>query len=217
MVDYLLVLCNIARFVEEFKNDTLQTFFKDSVKAEKNYFFYPRYSYYWQILQDIANVCDVLEIKKLQANKTRILVILANLRTYQLPEYKPAFEQCVDELKTYSQEAENEAKEKVNLLDEDEFLRLNEALNCYVKELNYSAIVMSVSAVESRLYSLMVSKNPSEEAKLEKLTLKELIREYVENKERYGSIVLKKHLPLLDYCNVYRVFSAHPKKESHKG
>jgi hypothetical protein len=59
----------------------------------------------------------------------------------------------------------------------------------------------------------MVSKNPSEEAELEKLTLGQLIREYSGNKEQYGSVVLKKHLPLLDYCNVYRVFSAHPKRE----
>ncbi len=56
------------------------------------------------------------------------------------------------------QEAENEAKEKISLLEEDEYTRLNEALNCYIESCNYSTVVMSVSAVENRLFSLMVSK-----------------------------------------------------------
>ena len=70
---------------------------------------------------------------------------------------------------------------------------------------------MSVSAIESRLFSLMMMKHHSD--RLEKLTLGELIREYLENKERYENIISDKHLPLLQYCNTYRVFSVHPKKE----
>ena len=107
--------------------------------------------------------------------------------------------------------AKQELNQKISLLDNEERNRLNEAFNCYIQELNYSSIVMSVSAIESRLFSLMTLKQPK--AKIEKFTLGDLIREYLENKERYGNIIPDKHLPLLQYCNTYRVFSVHPKKE----
>ena len=97
------------------------------------------------------------------------------------------------------------------LLDKDEKDRLNEGLNCYIQELNYSAIVMSVSAVEARLYSLMKTKQPNR--KFERIPLGALITEYVEHKEDYENVIPKKHEPLLKYCNDYRIFSVHPKKE----
>jgi len=45
------------------------------------------------------------------------------------------------------------------------------------------------------------------------LTLGQLINEYLDNKEKYGKIIPKKYEPLLEYCNTYRIFSVHPKKE----
>ena len=104
-----------------------------------------------------------------------------------------------------------EFQKKIGLLDEDEKTRLNEAFNCYINELNYSTIVMSVSAIESRLFSLMISKAP--DSKLEELTLGQLIWEYTHNKEKYGNVIPEKHEPLLNFCNIYRIFSVHPKKE----
>ena len=70
---------------------------------------------------------------------------------------------------------------------------------------------MSVSAIEFRLLSLMTYGNP--EAKLEQLTLGQLIREYLDNKKKYSNVIPKKHEPLLNHCNVYRIFSVHPKRE----
>ena len=101
--------------------------------------------------------------------------------------------------------------EKITLLTDEEKGRLNESFNCYFGELNYSTIVMSVSAIESRIFTLLKSKSPNE--KLENLTLGQLIKEYTDNKEKYNKIIPKKHEPLLDYCNTYRIFSVHPKKE----
>lgn len=57
----------------------------------------------------------------------------------------------------------------------------------------------------------MTTANPK--SKLKELTLGQLIREYLENKEKYGNIIPKKHEPLLEHCNIYRVFSVHPKRE----
>ncbi len=54
----------------------------------------------------------------------------------------------------------------------------------------------------------MKSKNI--EAKVDKMTLGELISEYLKNEANYGCVIPKKHLPLLNYCNTYRVLSAHP-------
>lgn len=106
---------------------------------------------------------------------------------------------------------QKELVKKIELLNEDEKTRLNEAFNCYVNDLYYSSIVMSVSSIESRLFSLMKSKNT--EARIDRMTLGELISEYLKNEANYNNIIPKKHLPLLNYCNTYRVLSAHPKKE----
>ena len=70
---------------------------------------------------------------------------------------------------------------------------------------------MSVSAIEFRLFSLMMAICP--DPKLEELTLGQLIREYLDNKQKYGNVIPKKHEHLLDHCNIYRIFSVHPKKE----
>jgi hypothetical protein len=213
MFDYLDTLGAVLDFIDEFENDTLSVFFKKTRKSGKFYSVFPRYIHYWQPLQDIVSICDILGIENLQKNKQNLLYCLNLLRNTQLNQSKKFFKSRLELMKGYFQEAEGEIDRKIALLEENEWFRLNEALNCYVQELNCSAIAMSVSAVESRLYSLMKSENPSEEPNLKTLTLGQLIKEYVENKERYGSVVLEKHLPLLNYCNVYRILSVHPKKD----
>ena len=70
---------------------------------------------------------------------------------------------------------------------------------------------MAVSAIEFRLLSLMMSKSP--DSKLSELTLGLLIREYLDNQEKYGRVIPKNHKHLLEHCNVYRVFSVHPKQQ----
>lgn len=100
---------------------------------------------------------------------------------------------------------------KLSLLNIEEKNRLDEALNCYISGCNYSAVAMSVSAVEFRLYSLMKIANP--EAKLERLTLGALIDEYLKCKEKYMNIIPEKQEHLLNFSNTYRIFSVHPKKE----
>ena len=120
---------------------------------------------------------------------------------------------------TFSEPQRSSSKTKLSsklyLLDEDEKIRLNEAFNCYVNDLYYSAIVMSVSAVESRLFTIMdsIQMNSTQLHKnLDKLTLGGLITEYLENQDTYNKIIPQKHLQLLHYCNTYRVLSVHPKK-----
>jgi len=58
-----------------------------------------------------------------------------------------------------------------------------------------------------------VIKNGNKGKDLERLTLGELIREYLENKEGYDKVIPKTHEPLLNLSNRYRISSAHPKEE----
>ncbi len=97
--------------------------------------------------------------------------------------------------------------------DAEERERINEAIHDYFENCNYSCVAMSVSAVESRLLKLMGLTNPDRILRLEDMTLGQLITEYTQNKEAYKNVVPKKHEPLLQLCNTYRIFSVHPKKE----
>jgi hypothetical protein len=59
------------------------------------------------------------------------------------------------------------------------------------------------------IYETWFKGNP-EEARSSFYFLTSLQREDLEN---LRNIIPDKHLPLLQYCNTYRVFSVHPKKE----
>jgi hypothetical protein len=97
--------------------------------------------------------------------------------------------------------------------DDEEKIRINEAIHNHFEDCNFSCVAMSVSAVESRLLKLMCLVSPQSEQELEKKTLGQLIYEYVTNKDSYKNVVPEKHEPLLQLCNTYRTFSVHPKKQ----
>lgn len=97
--------------------------------------------------------------------------------------------------------------------DEVEKERMNEAIHCYFEDCNYACVAMSVSATESRLLKIMCLASPESKKALEEKTLGELIKEYLNNKTKYKSLVPKKHEHLLQLCNTYRIFSVHPKEE----
>ncbi len=58
----------------------------------------------------------------------------------------------------------------------------------------------------------MKSSQPKEK-QLDEMTLGDSISEYLDDKEKYGNVIPKRHEPLLELCNTYRIFSVHPKKE----
>ena len=91
---------------------------------------------------------------------------------------------------------------------------MNEAFHCEFERCRYSTVAMSVSAAESRLLKLMCLARPEFENALDEKTLGQLVWEYVNNKEKYKNVVPEKHEPLLQLCNVYRIFSVHPKRET---
>jgi hypothetical protein len=121
------------------------------------------------------------------------------------------FELNIHSLQLAFEQSKQEIIRKLSLLNGEEKDRLDEALNCYINGCNYSAVAMAVSAIEFRLYSLMMLANP--DPKLEKLPLGALIDEYLRNKQKFRSVIPEKHEHLLNYANTYRIFSVHPKKE----
>jgi hypothetical protein len=92
--------------------------------------------------------------------------------------------------------------------------RLNEAIHNWLEGCNLSSVAMSVSAVESRLINLMCAASPKSTGELEKKTLGQLIIEYANNKAKYRDVVPKRHEPLLQLCNEYRILSVHPKGQT---
>ena len=209
---YLKTLSNIEEFITDFKKDVYEMFKDETYNPiGTTYFITGSKRESLDMLQQIISIIDVFGIDVLDRNKKGfenwLEIIEYPPRLFKWDDINKFFENIL----SVFQMAKEELNEKINLLEEEERERLNEAFNCYIQELNYSAIVMSVSAIENRLFSLMISKYYDK--RLEELTLGQLIWEYTHNKEKYGNIIPEKHEPLLDYCNIYRVFSVHPKKE----
>jgi len=176
-----------------------------------NYCFYPRYLQYWQPLSEIITICDVFEIGHLDACKTLLQQRTTILEHPKLIQNFSEFKASLDEIKAAFALVGKQLEEKLSLLNDIEGRRLDEAFICYVNNCYYSTIVMAVSTIEFRLLSLMMLVSPSKN--LERLTFGDLIKEHLNNKDKYGNIIPKRHLPLLEYCNTYRILSAHPKSE----
>jgi len=114
-----------------------------------------------------------------------------------------------------------EISNKLSLLSKKECLRLYEAIKCLNNDCNYAAVVMAVSAVESRLHKLLKDTNTKLYKKqFERTTLGGIIElfrrdtRYKDKKfDKLKKILPDKHKPLMETLNVYRIFSAHPKEE----
>jgi len=217
--DYLQHLVDFEKLCLLFKKITIDTFFTDSSGSQRDeideddlYFcFTPVYRQQFEIIKRIVEVCDIFGIKNLEKYKNQIMSYVFLLEEPQTIQNRETFEQCVNKIISYFSTEKKEIEDKIGLLNTEEIERLNEAIHCFLEGCYYSSVAMSVSAIEFRLFSLMMSICP--DPKLEELTLGQLIREYLDDKQKYGNVIPKKHETLLDHCNTYRIFSVHPKKE----
>ena len=217
--DYLQHLLDMEKLCNKFKDSTLRDWFRDSrgyqedrVNLEQKYFcFTPKYREGFDIIKGIVEICDMCGIKHLEKSKDKLVRCVQFLNDDTKVGQREKFEYYLDYIKRTFDVVKEEMKEKMSLLNPAEMDRLNEAVHCFIEGCYYSAVAMSVSAIEFRLFSLMMSTCP--DSKLEELTLGQLIKEYLDNKQKYSNTIPKKHEPLLRHCNIYRVFSVHPKKE----
>lgn len=218
MIGYLQMLLLIEKFCEEFKSEIIRFQFTDTKSHKKllkpslaEYCWVPRYQELWQILRDIVDICDMLGVADLERQRPILLERVIYLSRPEMISTREHFEAHLDHIKNTFKHAQKEIVDKLQLLTGEEADRLNEALNCHLIGCNYASVAMSVSTIEFRLLNLMQSVKPNPE--LEQYTLGKLIDEYLKNKRAYKNIIPKKHEPLLNLCNTYRIFSVHPKKE----
>lgn len=214
--DYLQNMLKIPELCQKLREKVEKLFYKKdgsvSQMGKGGFFcFYPLYHQLFDPIERVVEICDLFGIRDLERSKLTLNWWLPVLKNPNLLGDKSNFEGALGNVERAFGGVKNKIEAEILLLDSEEADRLNEAIHCFLEGCYYSTIAMSVSAIESRLFSLMTSANPK--SKLKELTLGQLIREYLENKEKYGNVIPKKHEPLLEHCNIYRVFSVHPKKE----
>ena len=225
--DYLYYFSRIPELCDELKKDTLEVFFKRQPlpglaydittisPSEVNYWFpyTPRYQQRFKPIKRIVEICDVLGIKHLEANKSFLTDCVKMLETVETTYQRDTFTFNIDCIKNGFDKVKEEIKAKISLLNSTEIERLNEAIHSYLEECYCSTVAMSVCAIEFRLLSLMKNVRPEREEELSKLTLGKLIGEYLSNKDEYQNIVPERHESLLNLCNRYRISAVHPKGE----
>lgn len=225
--DYLNYFSKMPELCDEFKKETLEVFFKrQSVKGSTYYapeifsseLYYwfpytPRYLQKFEPIKRIVEICDILGINYLEANRSILEERVKFLETLETAVHHDTFTTSIDLIKRIFDEVKPEIENKISLLNTTEIERLNEAIHSYFVECYCSTVAMSVCAIEFRLLSLMKTVRLEREEELNQLTLGQLIREYLRNKDEYRNIVPEKHESLLTLCNRYRISAVHPKGE----
>lgn len=206
----------MAKRCEEFKEDILKFIFEDKDVVEpgmRDYCYYPRYRGQFGPIKKVVEMCDLLGIKYLEVNKDYLLTKIQGLQDIIPLRFKKFFIRYIDDVGNTFKEVEEEIKREISKLDEVEKDRLNEAIHTFFEGCYYSSVGMSVCAIEHRLLKLMTNVRLKKKKELEKLTLGQLIKIYLENKDEYKHVVPERHEYLLNLCNRYRVSAVHPKGE----
>ena len=210
---YLFDIKKLEQLCDELEKEILNRFFKNeqSEKASKDYYQYtPIFQQLFNPIEDTIAAFGLFNIEAIGINKDFLEESVYRLKERSFK--RDDFKRLVSGIKSVFSDAKEEIEYLCSMFDEAEMNRINEAIHDFLEECYYSSVAMSVCAIESRLLKLMASAKPSEEEKLEDMTLGQLIREYIDNKEQYKSKIPEEHEHLLGLCNTYRIFSVHPKE-----
>jgi len=217
MEGYIETLLNMEERCRFFKENMLRLFYTNPQMVQyiktMRICYEPAYQDLLRPLKGVSEVIEVFGIEMLEKNKKALQSVLRLLEDPNLMWKQELFQEKINSvIEVFSKKrVKKEIQNRLLLLNREEISRLNEAIHCFLEDCNYSAVAMSVSAIEFRLLSLMTS--TCQNARLERMTLGQLINEYLNNKDKYRRIIPEKHEPLLEHCNTYRIFSVHPKKE----
>ncbi|MFC1786918.1 hypothetical protein ACFLY8_02665 [Halobacteriota archaeon] len=212
--NYIESLRGIGDLCDKLKEDTVKNYYLDKDSTSNPYFcYYPHYRKRFDLIKRISEICDMFGVKHLEENKNTLLGCIRRLNDTRYLSERKEFEDNITRVKNIFQDSENEIRERLSVLSPIEIKRLGEAIHCYFEGCNNSTVAMAFSAIESRLLYLMKSAQPKE-TQLDEMTLGNSIGEYLDHKEKYNNIIPKRHEPLLELSNTYRIFSVHPKKET---
>lgn len=210
MIISLDKLPNVANRCIDFYNDIIGWIYDDSGIAANQLFCYtPRYK------DKIVKIERYLEAAAFLGHKPTKTLQQAVIRLQEpkLVQDIQVFARNMNHIIAAFKSIRLSITKKLKKMRRFEIRRLSEALCCYFEGCYTAAVALSVSAVEYRLSSLLVKNNPGSATRLNKMTLGQLISEYLNNKSAYKNIISKKHESLLILCNTYRIFSVHPTKE----
>jgi len=215
-LDYLETLQKIDNECANFYDWVARAFFQEGKSKTCTVpDFYEREDYVQRLkpIEACMHICKTLNLQVFGTTDNRAFEeSLTSLRNNPDIEELEGFRLAINMVRGYFAIVRDSIMVFCASFDEEERLRINEAVHNYLERCNYSCIAMSVSAVESRLLRLMCTANPAAEEELSKGTLGRLITEYVSDKGKYRNVVPKRHETLLQLCNTYRVFSVHPKR-----
>jgi len=206
----------MEKTLKTFKKLIIDEFYKspEAIYFQGVFCFSPRYQRgYFESIKGVVEIIELFGIDILEKNREFLENTIQALEDPFHMKNRETFEFHLDGLIGIfsNKSVKKQVESRLSILDSEERHRLDEAIHCFLEDCNYSAVAMSVSAIEFRLLSLMTSIH--REPDLNKMTLGQLINEYLNNKKKYKNIIPKKYEPLLEYCNTYRIFSVHPKKE----
>ena len=212
MINYFYDLKHLHKGILLFKKAISEWAFNKKGKAILYFYcFAPRYKQEYDRIESSFLLCEFLDIEEFQDNISYVKDVLNHLKNPEMIQTKEKFENFLHGLSSVILECKRIVDAKLQFFNSEEKERLNEAIHCFKEECYYSSVAMSVSTIEFRLLGLMKKANP--EANLGKLTLGQLIGEYLDNKQSYQQCIPTKHEDFLNLCNTYRIFSVHPKKE----
>lgn len=178
------------------------------------YCYAPSYQDLLQIVKNFSVLLKFLNIERIQSYTiAEVGEIVARLDNLEWVRKRENVDNDTRRIEGIFGIFKSEINETVDYLSDFEKERLSEAIHNYLEGCYNSCVAMAVSSIEFKLLDILKSANPENASELEKFTLGELIKEYLENKKKYKNIIPKKHESLLNLCNTYRIFSVHPKEE----
>jgi len=223
IADELLHYLKSFSFLKDIKKITIDTktwcpFTHGLETNESCYRAVPRLQYLILLLERYAIRFEYLDIDSYELQ--RFSEFISTLKKPELNATYKIFKENLKEIIDIIKANEKRFKEKVNKLTCEECIRLDEALNSLENHCYFSSVVMSVSSVEARLHYLFRKIDKKIYKKeFERSTLGQIVQVFDEKNQKYSDpkfnklkkILPKKHRPLLELINTYRVYSAHPK------
>lgn len=185
------------------------------VHGDKMWYCYtPFYQGLLQIVKNFSVLLKFLNIERLSPSTiTEVEGIVARLNNIEWVRKRTNIINDIARIEELFMIFKDNIYESIGYLSDFEKERLSEAIHNYLEGCYNSCVAMAVTSIEFKLLGILKSANPENAHKLEEFTLGTLINEYLKNKEKYKNVIPKRHEPLLELCNTYRIFSVHPKKE----
>jgi len=226
------IINELLHFIEA-SNDGMLSYFKHKINSSKEwcpfkhgeatdiscYLLNPDIKYLMALLEKYCLMFDFLDLDSF--NLKELTQLISKLKDERNNSTYDEFKQNLEEIKSIIEYYSKKINEKLKRISCQELIRLDESVNCFQNHLFYASVVMSVSAVESRLHYLFKYTDKQLYNEFEKATIGQLLKVFQSKDIKYSNLkklLPKEHKPLVELLNFLRVHSAHPKdkKITHK-